>query len=147
MVVADADVAAGRAKGVPRDVEPARTGQQLVGILAALKEDDEAAELLGVAGTDVGCLTQQVLRVADTAHTAVDLSVAESAVDQDGTYLLACRLQQHVTTVGEVGHMLHGGQVAGVLFEIQKLCQHEVWRESRVIELFCHGTQCVRVKA
>ena len=60
-VVADADVAAGRSEGVPGDVEPARASQQLVSVLATLKEDDEASELLGILGTDVGSAGQHVL--------------------------------------------------------------------------------------
>ena len=45
-VVPNADKVAGRAEGVPGDVEPAITSQELVGQGVSLQEVDEALELL-----------------------------------------------------------------------------------------------------
>ena len=43
-------------EGIPRDVEPARAGEQLVGVLTGLEEGDEALELGGILGADIGSL-------------------------------------------------------------------------------------------
>ena len=132
---------AGRAEGIPGDVEPARASQELVGVLAALQEDDEAPELLRVMWTDVGSAGQHVLRVLDAADKTIDLGVAESAVDlYRTTYGLTGRLQQHLAAVGQVGYVLHSWQVVGILLQFEELCQHEVLREPCVIKLFCHDT-------
>ena len=40
LVITDADVVAGRAEGVPGDVEPGGGGQQLVGVVAGAEEVD-----------------------------------------------------------------------------------------------------------
>ena len=61
-------LAAGLAEGVPRDVEPAWTGEQLVGVLAGLEEVHEALELLRVHRPDIGSLTYEVLRPGDATH-------------------------------------------------------------------------------
>ena len=47
-VVPNSDVVAGGGEGRPRDVEPAGTGQQLVGIVAGVEEVHQALELLRV---------------------------------------------------------------------------------------------------
>lgn len=52
---------AGRAEGVPRDVEPAGAGEELVSKGVRLQERDQALKLLGVAGTDIGCAALKVL--------------------------------------------------------------------------------------
>ena len=44
------------AEGIPRDVEPGGGGQQLVGIFTGLEEGDEALELGGILGADIGSL-------------------------------------------------------------------------------------------
>ena len=129
LVVPDADLVAGLGEGTPRDVEPAAAGgQQLVGLRMGAQEVDEALELLRVAGTDVGSLAQQVLRVRDAAHMAVDVLVAEARVDDDGAYHLSGRFQQLLTAVGHVHHVLQRGLVARVLLRVQKLLQREVRR-------------------
>ena len=83
-VVAEADEVAGWGEGVPGDVEPAGTGEELVGVGIGAEKGDEALELLRVLGADVGGLAEEVLRVADTTHEGVDARVAEAGVDQDG---------------------------------------------------------------
>ena len=119
---------AGVAEGVPRDVEPAAAGgQELVGQIVSLEEIDQALELLMVTGANVGSLAEQVLRVADTTHQAVDVLVAEAAVDDDGTDHLPGRLQKHHAAVDHVCHVLQRGFVARVLSCVQKLLQREVF--------------------
>ena len=66
------------AEGIPRDVEPAGGGKELVGIGAGAKEGDEALELLRVFGADIGGLTKEVLRVLDATDKGVDTGVAEA---------------------------------------------------------------------
>ena len=51
----------GRAEGVPRDVEPAGAGEELVSKGVRLQKRDQALKLLGVAGTDVSCAALKVL--------------------------------------------------------------------------------------
>ena len=63
-------------KRIPRDVEPAITGQELVGVFTGSEEVDKALELLGVFGPDVGGLTEEVLRVLDATDEGVDARVA-----------------------------------------------------------------------
>lgn len=66
----------GCAEGIPRDVEPAGGGKELVGIFTGLEEGDEALELLGVARADVGSLTKEVLGALDATDETVDARVA-----------------------------------------------------------------------
>lgn len=49
------------AERIPRDVEPAAAGKELVGIFTGLEEGDEVLELGGILGADVGSLTEEVL--------------------------------------------------------------------------------------
>jgi hypothetical protein len=64
------------AEGIPRDVEPAGGGKELVGIFTSLEEGDEALELGGVFGTDVGSLAKKVLGALDATDEGVDARVA-----------------------------------------------------------------------
>ena len=66
-------------------MEPAGASQELVGILTCLEERDQALELLGVLGADVGSLALQVLGVSDATDLSVYAAIAEAAVDDDGT--------------------------------------------------------------
>ena len=119
---------AGLGEGTPRDVEPAAAGgQELVGVRMGAQEVDQAVKLLWVLGAYVGSLALQVLRVADTTHMAVDILVAESGVDDDGTDHLPGRLQEHHAAVDHVCHVLQRGFVARVLSCVQKLLQREVF--------------------
>ena len=113
-VVACADVMAGRAGGVPGDVEPSVAGEQLVGERVTAEEIYEGLEAGGVLRAYVGGLSEQVLRVADAAHAPVHLSVAEAGVDDDGAYLLAGGFEQEAAAVGEVGHVLRRGDIVGM---------------------------------
>ncbi len=83
---------AGRGEGSPGDVEPAAAREELVGQIVSLEEIYEALELLRVLGANVGSLAEQVLRVADATHMAVDVLVAEAGVDEDGADHLPGRL-------------------------------------------------------
>ena len=127
-VVPNSDVVAGGGEGRPRDVEPAGTGQQLVGIVAGAEEVHQALELLWVLGADVGSLAEQVLRVAHTTDLAVVGLVAVAAIDDDGSHLAACRLQQILATVLQVKQHLRRWQVVGVLLQVEKLAQLKVRR-------------------
>ena len=119
---------AGGGEGTPGDVEPAAAGgQELVGVRMGAQEVDESQELLRVLGAYVGSLACEVLRVADAAHMAVDILVAESRVDDDGTDHLPGRFQEHHAAIDHVRHVLQRGFVARVLLCVQKLLQREVF--------------------
>ena len=127
-VVPYPDLMAGLGEGTPGDVEPAAAGgQELVGVRMGAQEVDESQELLRVLGAYVGSLACEVLRVADAAHMAVDILVAESGVDDDGTDHLPGRFQEHHAAVDHVCHVLQRGFVARVLPCVQKLLQREVF--------------------
>ena len=120
-------------------MEPARAGQELVGLGMSLEERDEALELLRVAGTDIGSAALKVLGVADTTDTAVDVGIAEAGVDDDGAADgLAGKLQQLAATVSHIGYLLDGGDVLGVLLPVAELAQAEVLRELDVIDCVFH---------
>ena len=125
-VVPDAYVVAGRIEGVPGYVEPVGGGEELVGMRATSEKVDEVLELGWVLGMDVGGLADEVLGVLDAANEAVDPTVAEAGVDDDGVDLKAGRLQEHQAAVGQVGHDLHRGDVVGVFAQIEELAQQEV---------------------
>ena len=125
-VVPDADEVTGWGEGSPGDVEPAVGGEELVGEGVGLQERNEALELGGVLGADVGSLPQEVLGVLDAADQAVHAAVAEAGVDDDGTDLLSGRLQEHQTAIGQVGHDLQRRNVGRVLLPVAELCQRKV---------------------
>ena len=102
-------------------MEPAGGGQELVGIFTGLEDGDEALELLRVARADVGGLAKEVLRALDATDQGVDARVAVARIDDDGADQLAGGLQEHQTAIGHVRHVLHGGNVVGILAEIKKL--------------------------
>ena len=115
-------------------MEPARAGQELVGLGMSLEERDEALELLRVAGTDIGSAALKVLGVADTTDTAVDVGIAEAGVDDDGAADgLAGGLQQVPTAVHKAGHLLDRRNVSRVLAEVAELCQRKVWGQTDVV--------------
>ena len=127
LVVTEADEMAGRTEGRPGDVEPVGGCQELVGQGVGLQKRNQAVELGGVFGADVGGLTEQVLGVLDTAHQSVDAGVAEAAVDDDGTADgLAGRLQQQAAAIDHVGHLLRRRNVGRVLAPVAELCQREM---------------------
>ena len=129
---------AGVAEGVPRDVEPAAAGgQELVGQIVSLEEIDQALELLMVTGANVGSLAEQVLRVADTTHQAVDVLVAEAGVDEDGADHLPGRFQEHHAAVDHVRHVLQRGLVARVFLRVDEFLQRKVLTESCVFHDRC----------
>ena len=66
------------AEGIPRDVEPAGGGKELVGIGAGAKEVHEVLELAGGLGADVGSLSEKVLGIGDATDKGVDTGVAEA---------------------------------------------------------------------
>ena len=102
-------------------MKPAGGGQQLVGQFVRLEEVHEALELAGVLGANVGSLAKEVLRALDATDEGVDARVAVAGIDDDGTDHLAGGLQEHQAAIGHVRHVLHGGNVVGILAEIKKL--------------------------
>ena len=126
------------AEGVPRDVEPAVAGQELVGVGVGAKEGHKALELRGVLGTDVGGLAKEVLRAPDTTDEGVDARVAEARIDDDGTNDAAGWFQQVQTAVFHVGNLSDGGDVIRVFTEVQELIQRKMRRELDVIRVFFH---------
>ena len=100
-------------------MEPAGAGEQLVGQIVSLEEVNKALELGGVLGADVGSLAKEVLRVLDATDQGVDARVAVAGIDDDGTDHLAGGLQEHQAAIGHVRHVLHGGNVVGVLAQIE----------------------------
>ena len=130
LVVVDADEVSGLSIRLPRDVEPAGAGEELVGILTTAEEVDEALKLLRVLGADVGCLAVYVLRVTDTTNVGVDTRVAVAGVDDDGAADgPSGRLQQVAAAVGEVVDYLWRRNVVGVLAEVEEFRQQKVFRE------------------
>ena len=121
LIIPYPDEVPGRAERRPRDVEPAGGGKELVGIFTGLEEGDEALELLRVARANVGGLAKEMLRVLDATDQGVDARVAVAGIDDDGTDHLAGGLQEHQAAIGHVRHVLHGGNVVGILAEIKKL--------------------------
>ena len=59
-------------------MEPVGGGKELVGIFTSLEESDEALELGGVFGADIGSLSKKVLGVGDATDKGVDTGVAEA---------------------------------------------------------------------
>ena len=136
-VVPNPDEVAGVGEGSPGDVEPAIAGEELVGVGVCLQEIYQALELLRIARANVGSLALQVLRVSDAAHMAVDILVAESGVDDDGTDHLPGRFQEHHAAIDHVRHMLQRGFVARVLLRINEFLQRKVLTESCVFHSRC----------
>ena len=117
---------AGLSERVPRDMEPAIAGEELVGVFIDTKEVNKALELARVLGADVGSLAEEVLRVLDATDEGVDARVAEAGVDDNGTDQKAGGLQEHQAAISHVRHVLHGGLVIGVLFGVEELAQREM---------------------
>ena len=122
------------AEGIPRDVEPAGGGKELVGIFTGAKEVDKTLELLRVFGADIDGLSKKVLGIGDATDKGVDARVAVAGGDDDGADQLAGGLQEHQAAIGHVRHVLHGGLVVGVFAQIEELAKFEVGREPSVID-------------
>jgi hypothetical protein len=101
----------------------------LVGELVSLEEIDQALELLRVTGANVGSLAEQVLRVRDATHMAVDILVTEAGVDEDGAYHLPGGFQEHHAAIDHVRHVLQRGLVARVLLRVDEFLQRKVLTE------------------
>ena len=137
LVVPDADVMPRDAEGTPGDVEPAIAREELVGVRRGLEEIHEALELGWVLRADVGCLTAEMLRVADTTHMAVDVLVAEAGVDDDGADHLSGRFQEHHAAVDHVRHVLQRGLVVLILLCLDEFVQLKVLTEFCVFHDRC----------
>ena len=121
LIIPYPDEVPGRAERRPRDVEPAGGGQELVGVFTGAKEVNKFRELLRVARANVGGLAKEVLRALDATNEGVDARVAVAGIDDDGADKLAGGFQEHQAALGHVRHVLHGGNVVGILAEIKKL--------------------------
>ena len=142
-IIVDGDVVARHAEGLPREMEPAAAGEQLVGEGVAAQQGHQTLKLTRILGTQVGGLAQQVLAALDAPHLLVDLGCAESRVDDDGSHLLAHRFQYQLTAVGQRHHGLKAGQVVGVTVEGEHLAQREVGRQLNGGQLFAGRLECV----
>ena len=116
-------------EGFPRYVEPAGASQQLVGVRAGAEDVDQALELSGVFGADVGSLAQYVLRVLDTSDESVDSRITIATIDDDGANNATGRLQQILAAVLQVKQDLYGRQVVGILLQIEEFRQLKVLRQ------------------
>ena len=70
-IIPDPDILAGLGEGVPGDVKPGGGGEELVDEVVGLEEVNHTLKLSRIFGADIGGLTDEVLRVADTAHLAI----------------------------------------------------------------------------
>ena len=121
-VIPNAYIVPWETEGVPRDVEPAGTRKELVGMFTTPEEVDEALKQGWIFGANVGSLAQKVLGIPDATDLLVDLRVAEARVDDDGTTDgLACRLQELAATIGHTGNLMDGGNVLGVFLQVAEL--------------------------
>ena len=116
-------------------MEPAVASQELVGVRIGAEEVHKFRELVGVLGADVGSLTEEMLRVLDATDQGVDARVAVAGIDDDGADKLAGGFQEHQAAIGHVRHVLYGGNVVGILAQIEEFAKFKVGRQSRVIEL------------
>ena len=119
---------AGLGEGIPGDVEPGGARQQLVGVRRGLEEIHEALELCWVLRADIGSLTAEVLRTADTTYQAIHPAVAEARVHDDWADRDTCRLQQHLAAIGHVHHVLQRRLVVGILVCLDEFVQLKVGR-------------------
>ena len=92
-VVVDADVVAGNGEGVPGDVEPTITREQLVCIITFLQELHQSVELLRVFRANIGSLPEQVLRVLHSPNLTIDIGIAKTRIDDDRPRHEASRFQ------------------------------------------------------
>ena len=71
---------------IPRDVKPTIAGQELVSIGTDLQELHQMLELGRIFRSDVGSLTNEVLRVLHTTHPKVHIFITEARIDDDRPY-------------------------------------------------------------
>ena len=129
LVIPYSDKVAGLGEGCPRDVEPAGAGEELVGEGVMAQEVDEALKLSGILGTDIGGLTEEVLRVLHAAHQRVDIGIAVAGVDDDGTDRRAGGFEEHQATVGHVDNILRRRFVTRVFLGVQEFLEGKMQRE------------------
>ena len=129
----------GLGEGVPGDVEPGGTGEELVGEGVGLEEVDEALELGGIFGADVGGLTKKVLGILDTPYLAIDGLITKARINDDRAHNLTGRLQQLMTAISQIRHNLHRRNILRIFLQVQKLAQLKMRRQPDVIEILFHG--------
>ena len=121
MIIPYPDIVPGCSEGVPGNVQPTTASQHLVGIFTLLEELHQSPELRRILGVDIGSLTKLVLRIIHTTHLEVDCLVAESGINDNRPHDLPGRLQQQMTAVGHIRHILQRRDVLRVLLEIHEL--------------------------
>ena len=127
-VIPDPDVMAGWGEGVPGNVEPGGGGQELVGVFPTFEEVDELREPCRILRSDIGSLSDEVLRVAYTTHLAVHGLATETRIHDDGTHQEPRRLQQLMAAIGQIRHDLHRGDILWVLAQVEELAQLKMRR-------------------
>lgn len=85
-VIPNPDNVSGCSEGSPRDVEPAVTCQEFVGVFTGAKIVDKALKLFGVTGANVGSLAKEVLRVADATDEGIDAGRTEAVCQVPGPW-------------------------------------------------------------
>ena len=80
-VVSCPDVVSWRSEWIPRDVKPARAGEQLVSVLPFFEEIHEEFEPCRILRTDISRLTFQVLRIAYATNRFIYRFTSESGID------------------------------------------------------------------
>ena len=88
-------------------MEPAGAGEELVGMLPILEEIHERRELSGIFRSDVGSLTDEVLRFLDPTNLAINCLASKSGVDDDRACDESRGLQQLMAAIGKIRHYLH----------------------------------------
>lgn len=142
-IVPYSDLVSGWSEGRPRNVEPARARQQLVGMLVLFEEVYQALELLWVEWPDVGSLAHEVLRVSHASHPPVHLLTTEAGVDDDRSDHLSRRLQQQDAPDVQVHKVLERGDVLGILLQMKEFAKSEMWRKLYTVESFyCNSHDC-----
>ena len=114
-------------------MEPGGAGEELVGQGVSLEEVDETLELRWILRTNVGGLTDKVLRVLNAPYPTIDSLITEARINDDGTHDLAGRFQQQMTAISQIHHDLHRGNILRIFLQIQKLAQLKVRRQPDVI--------------
>ena len=119
---------AGVGERTPGEVEPAIAGEQLVGVGARLEVVHQSPELGWILRADIGCLTDEVLRVFHPSHPGVHSLTSEARIDDHGTHYEPRRLQQLMTAISQISHHLHLGDILGVFTQVEKLAQLKMLR-------------------
>ena len=87
-------------------------------------------ELGWVFRADVGGLAEEVLGVFDTADFAVYGFATEAGIDDDGADDKTGGLQELMTAVGHIHHILYGRDIFRVFAQMKEFAQREMLGEA-----------------